>query len=81
MVPHAGIFTAKIKQKNPHGDLLNLVVLFSSETAVNVFYQRYKEAEYHDFWAEGYLLPSRASVCYSVLYVVKFRFNGEDLVF
>ena len=80
LVPGAGIFTAKIKR---HGELQNLVVMLATLNAVYEFEKLYYSfgSRTQDFWAEGHLLPSRTGLCYSVLFVTAFRFNGRRLSF
>jgi hypothetical protein len=80
LVPGAGLFTAKIKR---HGSIQNLVVMLSSMPAVSEFEKLcYSYGSLpKDFWAEGYLLPSRNGTCYSVLLVTSFRFCGRKLAF
>ena len=80
LIPGAGIFTAKIKR---FGELMNLVVMLASLNAVSEFEKlciSYASIT-KDFWAEGYLLPSRSGICYSVLLVTSFRFCGKYIVF
>jgi len=80
LVPEAGMFTARIKRD---GELQNLVVMLATMPAVSEFARRC--AAYgslpKDFWAEGYLLPSRTGVCYSVLFVTAFRLCGKLITF
>jgi hypothetical protein len=80
LVPEAGIFTAKIKR---HGEIQNLVVMLSTQAAVQNFEKLYfiHDAKPFDFWAQGHLLPSSADICYSVLYVTSFRLNGNSINF
>jgi hypothetical protein len=80
LVPGAGIFTAKIKR---HGEIQNLVVMLSSMAAVSELEKLcYSYGTLpKDFWAEGYLLPSRTGICYSVLLVTAFRICGRKLIF
>ena len=80
LVAGAGMFTAKIKR---HGAIENLVVMLSTIPAINNFERMcisYGETP-KDFWAEGYLLPSRTGICYSVLFVTAFRLCGKRLIF
>jgi len=80
LVPGAGIFTAKI---NRQGNIQNLVVMLSTMNAVTEFEKlcfSYGSLP-KDFWAEGYLLPSRAGIYYSVLLVTAFRFCGRRITF
>jgi hypothetical protein len=80
LVAGAGMFTAKIKR---HDAIENLVVMLSTIPAVNDFERmcnNYGESP-KDFWAEGYLLPSRTGICYSVLFVTAFRLCGKRIVF
>jgi len=80
LVPEAGLFTAKIKR---HGNIENLVVMLSSMGAVAEFEKLCNSygSLPKDFWAEGYLLPSRTGNIYSILLVTAFRFCGKKLVF
>jgi hypothetical protein len=80
IVTGAGMFTAKI---NRHGEPVNLVVMLASMTAVTEFERMCYAygALPKDFWAEGYLLPSRTGICYSVLFVTAFRMCGRRLSF
>jgi len=80
LVPGAGLFSAKIER---NGTIQNLVVMLSSMVAVSEFEKLcYSFSSMpKDFWAEGYLLPSRAGLCYSVLLVTSFRFCGKKLNF
>ena len=80
LVPGAGLFTAKIRR---HGEIQNLVVMLAKMSAVNEFENlcySFPEKK-KDFWAEGYVLPSRSGICYSVLYVTAFRFLGRKITF
>ena len=81
LVPSAGMFTAKIKRKNPNGNILNLVVMLATPSAVSDFESRLEFTDRRDFWAQGYLLPSRTGICYAVLYVTSFRLCGRSLNF
>ena len=80
LVPGAGLFSAKIERQ---GTIQNLVVMLSSMLAVSEFEKLcYSYASLpKDFWAEGYILPSRAGLCYSVLLVTSFRFCGKKINF
>jgi hypothetical protein len=80
LVPGAGMFTANI---NRHDELENLVVMLASMTAVTEFERMCYaySALPKDFWAEGYLLPSRTGICYSVLFVTALRMCGRRLSF
>jgi len=80
LVPGAGIFTAKIKRQ---GNIQNLVVMLSTMNAVTEFEKLCFSfgSLPKDFWAEGYLLPSRDGICYSVLLVTAFRFCGRRITF
>jgi hypothetical protein len=80
LVAGAGMFTAKIKR---HGVIENLVVMLSTIPAINDFERicvSYGSLP-KDFWAEGYLLPSRTGICYSVLFVTSFRLCGKRIIF
>jgi hypothetical protein len=80
IVPGAGMFTAKI---NRHGECVNLVVMLASLTAITEFEKlcyAYNVLP-QGFWAEGYLLPSRTGVCYSIFLVTAFRMCGRRLAF
>jgi len=80
LVPDAGIFTAKI---NHEGKIINLIVMLSTINAVSEFQRLcsvYRTIE-NFFWAEGYLLPSREGICYSVYLVTAFRFCGKKIYF
>ena len=80
LVPEAGMFTAKIKR---HGNIQNLVLLLSTVKAISDFEKICYSygALPKDFWAEGYLLPSRTDRCYSVLFVTAFRLCGKRILF
>ena len=80
LVPGAGMFTAKIKR---NGEIQNLVVMLATLNAVYEFEKLFYSAgcQTQDFWAEGYLLPSQTGICYSVLFVTSFRFNGRRITF
>ena len=78
LVPGAGMFTAKIQRK---GELVNLVVMLADTGCLSQFERlcmAYGSLP-KDFWAQGYVLPSRAGVCYSVLLVTSFRFCGHTV--
>ena len=80
LVPGAGMFTAKIKR---HGEIQNLVVMLATLNAVYEFEKLYYSSgcQSQDFWAEGHLLPSRKDICYTILFVTAFRFNGRRITF
>jgi hypothetical protein len=78
VVPGSGLFSGRIQKD---GRLENLVFMLYSMQAVRLFEQMYYANPYgpFDFWCKGYLLPSRAGMCYSVLLMTHFRFNGRLL--
>jgi hypothetical protein len=78
LVPEAGLFSAKIERR---GSIQNIIVMLSSMAAVSEFEKLCYGSVSKDFWAEGYLLPSKAGLCYSILLVTSFRFCGEKLNF
>ena len=78
VVPGAGIFTARIKR---HGKIQNIVVMLATMTAVHQFEKLCDICEAHDFWAKGNLLPSRAGLCYSILFVTSFQLHGQRISF
>jgi len=81
LVPSAGIFTALIKRKNPDGEFLNLVVMLANSQAVSDFENRLKLTDRRNYWAQGYLLPSRDGTNYSILYVTALDLCGIPISF
>jgi len=80
LVPQAGIFSAKI---NHSGKILNLIVMLSTINAVTEYVKlssSYGVASI-DYWAEGYLIPSKTGIDYSVLLVTSFKFCGHNIKF
>jgi hypothetical protein len=80
LAPDAGCFTAVI---NREGEITNVVILLATLHAVSEFERicsAYSGRE-KDFWAEGYLLPSRTGLCFSVLLTTAFRLNDRYLQF
>jgi len=83
LVPNAGIFTA-LAQSVQNNREVNMVVLLPTMTAVSHFHEIYlrrRHANQLDFSLEGHLLPSRDGLCFSVLLVTSFTFNGEIVKF
>jgi hypothetical protein len=78
LVPEAGVFTSKIKRQ---GQLMDIVLMLASLHAVADFARLLEINTSLDFAAEGYLLPSRTGMSYSVLLVTSFRFAGKQVSF
>jgi hypothetical protein len=81
VVPQAGIFTTRIRKRKDGdgGEYKNVVFMMATDVASRKFVGVYDMATTRDFHAEGYLLPSRTGMCYSVLYVTLFRLGDQTI--
>ena len=76
LVPQAGLFTVRLRKRG-QTEIKEAVAMFATEDAVKRFEAAYAALGNMGYTAQGYLLPSRTGMFYSVFYVTAFSLGGR----